>query len=284
MSQQGIVVSSKDRLENIRKKIAINEKGLAAIMPKGMEVQRFMRIVISACSRTPKLLACTPDSILMACAQAAALGLEPNTPLGHAHLVPFKDECTLIPSYKGLAHLAYQSGMVKSLQARAIHEKDLFEIDYGTDAKIIHKPCVKEDPGALIAVYAVCQFTGGGYVFDVMSIAEVNKIRDKSKAAKEGPWVDHYEEMAKKTVIRRLSKSIPMSEQKFARALELQANAEAGEMPDFSEMVDTMGEVVDAGTGEVAPPKNGATRTDKLKEELAGPVSKNAPREPGSDG
>ncbi len=172
---------------------------------------------------------CDPYSLIAAVMTASQLGLEIGIN-GQAYLVAYGREVTLIPGYRGLITLAIQSGVVNSIEARAVHEKDRFTFCYGTAPDIQHDPEWLEDPGDVVAVYAVARLAGG-LVFDVMSKREVDSIRARSKAGKYGPWQDDYEEMARKTVVRRLCKYLPMSvdkAQKFSAALELDDAANSG--------------------------------------------------------
>ena len=156
----------------------------------------------------------------MTCAQ---LGLEPG-PLGHAYLVPFKDhvreckdrrncscrtEVQFIPGYRGLVELARRSGQVQSVQARVVYHGDEFVYAYGLNPRLDHTPSGKLD--GVTHVYAVIRYKDGGVDFDVMTKAEVDAVRQRSKASTSGPWVTDYPEMAKKTVLKRLLKTAPMS-------------------------------------------------------------------------
>lgn len=208
--------------------LASRRTGYAAVLPKHVSPDRFIRSAMIAVSRTPKLLDCTPASMYHALQQAATLGLEVSGTLGSAYLVPYKSTVQLIPGYRGLIGLARQSGEVTSIDAYVVHERDVCHVSLGTEPKIDHEPCLDGDPGAMRLVYAVAKLVGGGQQFVVMTKAEVDKIRARSKSANDGPWVTDYEEMAKKTAIRRLMKYLPLSVEKLARALELDEAAETG--------------------------------------------------------
>lgn len=267
-----IVKGPQARLDAIKGELRKASPLLKAMLPKHVEIDRMVRIVTSAVSRTPELLECSPRSIVLATAQACALGLEPNTPLGLGYLVPFKKEAQFIPGYRGLTRLAVQSGEVRWIQARAVHAKDTLEIDYGTEQRLVHRPTLG-DAGELIGVYAVAEMKNGSKVFEFMTISEVHAIKERSKASANGPWITDFEEMAKKTVVRRLCKSLPLSEEQLARALNHQAQAESGKGPDFSDVIDVLPEEqVDPETGEVTgeQPKS---RTDEMKERLAAKAS-----------
>lgn len=264
-----IVVSAKDKRHNITKALEGSKASWGPLLPKHIKTDQLLRSATAAVAKTPELLACSPQSIVLAVAQAAALGLLPNTPLGLGYLVPFKTTCTFVPGYRGLVRLAIQSGEVKSIESRAVYSKDAFEVHMGTDPRIDHSPSLDADRGDMVGVYAVARLLTGEAVFEWMSIGEVNAIRDRSKAKGEGPWVTDYTEMARKTVVRRLCKMLPLSEEKLGRALELQAAAEAG-VVDHGAILDAVGEVVDEDTGEVlaeaqAEPQG---RTDAARDRL----------------
>lgn len=269
--QSDAIVKGPQARMNTLKDLFESRKGaIAALLPKHLTAERLTGIVISAASRTPDLLLCTPQSILLAVMQSGALGLEPNTPLGLAYILPFnnkrtgKKEAQFIPGYRGLIRLATNSGEIKVIEARVIYERDTYSIEYGTESKIMHKPYLGGDAGAVIGAYAVAVLSNGSKAFEFMSAAEIDGIRTQSKAGDDGPWVTHYSEMCKKTAIRRLAKTLPLSEEKFAMALEHQAIAEAGTAPNYSDVITV--EEYDSETGEViAEPR---TRTDALKAKL----------------
>lgn len=204
-------------------------------LPRHVSPDRMLRIVLTTVQRTPKLLECTRESLLGCIVQCAQLGLEPDGLLGHAYLIPFfnsrnnQHECQLIIGYKGLLKLARQSGEIASISARVVHERDEFEYEYGLTEKLRHVPSTEPDPGELIFAYAIFRLKDGAVHFDVMSVREIKAIQARSKSGKSGPWVTDFEEMAKKTVLRRASKMSPASiEDRMARALVLDEKAEAG--------------------------------------------------------
>lgn len=271
--QSDAIVKGPQARMNTLKDLFESRKGaIAALLPKHLTAERLTGIVISAASRTPDLLLCTPQSILLAVMQSGALGLEPNTPLGLAYILPFnnkrtgKKEAQFIPGYRGLIRLAMNSGEIKAVQARVIYERDTYSIVYGTSSELVHSPYIAGDAGAMIGAYAVAELANGSKVFEFMSVSEIDAIRAQSMASGSGPWVSHYGEMAKKTVIRRLAKTLPLSEEKLARALEHQAIAEAGTGPDYSDVITV--EEYDAETGEIIADDAPKTRTDALKAKL----------------
>lgn len=218
----------KSAIEIFGAAVTTRKAAYAAVLPKHLNADRFVRSAMIAVARTPKLLDCRPDTMKQALQTAATLGLEVSGVLGSAYLVPYKDTVQLIPGYRGLIALARQSGEVTSIDAYVVHEADTCHITLGTDPKIEHEPKLDGDPGKLRLVYAVAKLVGGGVQFVAMTKAEVDAIRARSKASGSGPWVTDYEEMSKKTVIRRLMKYLPLSVEKLARALELDDAVDTG--------------------------------------------------------
>ncbi len=186
-------------------------------LPSMISPERFTRIAMSALNNTPSLSQCTPISFLAALLNAAQLGLEPNTPLGQAYLIPYKNkgtmECSFQLGYKGLILLAYRSGQVQTIQAECVHENDYFEFQLGLEPRLVHKP-VFADRGEITYFYGIFRTVNGGYGMAVMSKADMDLYaRTYSKAADSNysPWKTSYEEMAKKTVIKKALKYAPVS-------------------------------------------------------------------------
>lgn len=194
------------------------EPQIRKALPSVITPERFTRMVLTALSSTPKLQTCTPQSFLGAMMQAAQLGVEPNTPLGQAYLIPYGNVCQFQLGYKGLIDLAYRSGEVSSIQAHEVHENDVFEYEYGLEPKLKHVPAQK-DRGNVIMYYAVLKLKNGGVGFEVMSREDVETFaRKKSKAYSNGPWKTDFDEMAKKTVLKKVLKYAPLKTE-FARAV-----------------------------------------------------------------
>ncbi len=182
---------------------------IARALPRHMDPDRITRIALTVLKQTPKLGDCDPATFLGALMTASQLGLEPG-PLGEAYLVPYGRTVTFIPGYRGLAKLAWQSGQVESITAEIVGEHDEFDFQMGDDPHITHRPSL-DDPGDAIAAYAVIRIKGGGVMRGVMSVAAIEKIRKRSRAAGSGPWVTDWDEMAKKTVLKRTLKLAPLS-------------------------------------------------------------------------
>ncbi len=192
-------------------------------LPSVLTGERFSRMVLTAMSTNPQLAECSPNSFLGAMMQAAQLGVEPNTPLGQAYLIPYRNhgrlECQFQLGYKGLIDLAYRSGEITSISAHEVCENDDFEYELGLDEKLRHKPALK-DRGAVILYYAVFRTKAGDSGFAVMSVEDIKNHSQKySKAAGSSysPWATNFDAMAKKTVIKQALKYAPIKTE-FVRA------------------------------------------------------------------
>ena len=217
-------VTKKEEPKSMMAWIKGYEKQIAKALPSVMTPERFARIAMTAVTQNPTLGACTPGSFIGALLTAAQLGLEPNTPLGQAYLIPFKNKGVLEAQfqlgYRGLIELAYRSGDLKSIDAHIVYENDTFEYELGLEPKLRHVPAMK-NRGGIAWVYAICKLQSGGQGFEVMSFEDVEEHKKKySKAASKGfsPWQTSWEEMAKKTVIKKVLKYAPLRTE-FARAV-----------------------------------------------------------------
>jgi recombination protein RecT len=202
-------------VDDIRALVSSKEtvKQFALALPRHMKPDRFVRIVLTALTKNPKLALCTPTSLMSCLLDLSAMGLEPDG--RRAHLIPFNDNktgkviCTLIVDYKGLVELAMNTKEVSNIHADIICDNDEFVYDKGQVEK--HLINFKKDRGNMYAVYCIITKKDGTKKAEVMTKADVDKIRKRSKATESGPWVTDYNEMAKKTVFRRASKWIKLS-------------------------------------------------------------------------
>ncbi len=255
---------------------------IARCLPKHLTPERMARIAMTELRKTPKLQECDPMSFIAAIMQASQLGLEPGI-LGSCYLIPFnnnqtgKVECTFMPGYRGFLDLARRSGQIISLVARAVYSNDEFSYEFGLKENLIHKPAMN-DRGELVAVYAVALLKDGGHQFDVMSRKDVDIIKNQSKSKNNGPWVTHYEEMAKKTVLRKLFKWLPCSVE-MQKAVSLDELQEAGIQnikASASEEFDI--DFIDHETGEV-PNAKSSRQHDALMNKLNKAKGKNVESE-----
>ena len=179
---------------------------MALVLPKHLTPDRMARIAITALIKTPKLAECDPASVLQAMMTCSQHGIEPDG--RRAHLIPYGNTCQLIIDYKGIVELVMRSGNVSYIHADVIYEEDEFDYDRG-ELKA-HKFELGGKRGAIVGCYALCRFKDGTEKCEVMSKDEIENIRNRSRAGKSGPWVTDWNEMAKKTVFRRLAKWLPM--------------------------------------------------------------------------
>lgn len=194
------------------------ENQIAKALPSVLTPERFSRMVLTAITQTPKLASCTPQSFIGAMLTAAQLGLEPNTPLGQAYLIPYGNACQFQLGYKGMLDLAYRSGEFKCIYAEIAYENDEFDFELGLDAKLKHKPALS-NRGEAKWVYAVYKLKNDGYAFKVMSVDDcITYAKKYSKTYKNGPWQTDFEAMAKKTVLKQLLKYAPLKTE-FARGV-----------------------------------------------------------------
>ncbi len=219
---------------------------LAQVAPKHVTPDRLMRVALLAISRTPKLAECTPHSLLNSFMTASQLGLEVGGVLGEAYLVPYKQEATFIVGYRGLINLARRSGQIQSVESQVVRDGDEFDFEYGIQPIFRHRLVAPVD-SPITHAWALARFKDGGHQLDVMTLDEVNAIRSRSRAASNGPWVTDFAEMAKKTVVRRLCKYLPLSPE-MADAIE---ESDRGEFGNFVE-----GQVIEASETRAAKRKS----------------------------
>jgi len=211
---------------------------IRAVLPRHLTPERLLKIALVQISRVPKLANCDPTTLLRCVMQAAELGLDFGSGLGLCYMVPFENrkankvDVQFIIGYRGLIALARRSGMIDSIEARVVYEGEEFVCEYGIEPVLRHIPKMA-GRGKLVAAYAIARMKDGGSHVEVMTRDEIDSIRGRSRAANNGPWVTDYNEMARKTVVRRLCKFLPLSpEEPLAQGLEIddeydQAIAEA---------------------------------------------------------
>jgi recombination protein RecT len=182
---------------------------------KGMDVERLNRITLTTIKTNPKLLECSIESLLGSVLQSAQLGLEPNL-LGSCYFIPYKGQVSFQIGYRGLIDLATRKGEVLTIVAKEVRAGDTFHYEYGKNEDLKHIPAPHDQRGEITHVYAYAHLKNGAFTFDVMHVSEIEKVRNEHSQAykfdsKGSIWVKHYEAMAKKTVIKRLVKYLPIS-------------------------------------------------------------------------
>lgn len=191
---------------------------IAEVLPQGENATRFVRTAIVAISKNPDLLACDPESIFRAIYEAAEIGVTPTGSLSRAWLVPFRPEkgarpqAQLIVGYQGLADLMRRTGQVRRVWTDVVYEGDDFAVVRGSAPRLDHVPAfATEDPSKITHVYAVAEFNDGGIQFEVMTRAQVELIRSRSRGKNSPAWVQSWAQMARKTALRRLANYVPLT-------------------------------------------------------------------------
>ena len=246
--------------KSIKEWIVAMKPQIEKALPSVITPDRFTRMALTAVAQNPKLGECSPASFCGAMLQAAQLGLEPNTPLGQAYLIPFRNkgkmEAQFQLGYLGLIELAHRSGEFRSIEARVVYENDEFEYEYGLEGMLHHKPALK-DRGKPIAYYAVYHLVNGGYGYEVMSKEDIDSYAKKYSQAFDSsysPWKTAHDEMAKKVVLKRVLKYAPIKTE-FVKAVNADSSIKTEITPD---LVDLPSEVVEVDA-EVVADADGAT-------------------------
>jgi recombination protein RecT len=280
-------------------------ESIAQTLPRGIiSPERVARLGVAACTRDPKLAECEPLTIMGSLLQCATLGLEPNTPLGHAWILPYYNgrtkrmEAQLIVGYQGMMELSRRSGQQASLRAHVVREGDDFDYSLGLDLTLHHRPAADRVAAAMTHVYAVAKLKepGADPLIEVMSRAELEAHRDRFAPRNRdkrlvGPWASDFEAMCLKTVVRRLFKWLPKSTE-AAQALALEQAGERGSQAQawdsdvtnaltanfglqaadhIAGAIDASAIEYDADTGEVTapePPKSAARKAVEKGEQL----------------
>lgn len=272
------------------------QKQLAQVAAKHMRPERMMRVVANSLRLNPKLGKCEPLSFLGALMTCAALGLEPDPLIGHAYLIPFRNnrkdvtEVQVVIGYRGLIDLARRSGHITSISAGVHYSDDdetggLWDYENGTEARLRHREGAQQ--GEKAHVYAIAKFVDGGHSFVVLPWHRVLKIRDGSQNwqnavkygnTKQNPWHTHEDAMAMKTAIRALAKYLPLS---VEMADALRVDEAAGDFRAFAMDPASGGPVIEGAGAEEGfsgdAPEAEAEETPEAKEESG------ATREPEAD-
>ena len=240
--------------------IQAGAKQFATALPKHINSDRFVRIAITTIRQNPKLAQCNQESLLGALMVSAQLGLEPGV-LGQCYLIPFENkrmgtvECQFQIGYKGLIELLRRSGQLSDIYSYPVYEHDDFEVEYGLSRTLKHKPNFDER-GEIKGFYAVAILKDGAKAFEYMTKDEVVKHEEKYRKGsyKNDVWNKNFEEMAQKTVVKKLLKWLPVS----VEFLEMAAKDEKSfkviddkstEVQEI-EILENNGDIINAETGE----------------------------------
>lgn len=273
MSNQ-VQTTSPEKKRDIRTLIQSDavKQQMAMVLPKHITADRMARVACTAILKTPKLAQCKPESLLQALMLCSQAGLEPDG--RNAHLIPYGDIVQVIFDWKGIVARARENG-VKNIAADIVCENDLFEFSRtGDGLQFNHKIDFRKPRGAMFAAFCIWK-DGEQFDGEVMTKDEVDGIRKRSKAGSSGPWVTDYNEMAKKTVIRRASKKWPLDAD-FAEAI----NADSDALPPLGGPAKPVfaGDVValsESGKDELMPP----AETTPTEDEIPGAESPKAKEE-----
>jgi recombination protein RecT len=190
------------------KDLAVCGTAFASVLPAHISPEKFMRTVVGAVQNNPDILRTDRTSLYSACQKAAQDGLLLDG--RDAAIVAFKNKATYMPMVAGLLKKLRNSGQISTIIAQTVHEADAFSYNPARDTVPNHEPDWFGSRGAMIGVYAVAQMKDGGTVVELMSLEQINKVKSVSRTPG-GPWTAWPEEMAKKTVLRRISKYLPSS-------------------------------------------------------------------------
>lgn len=216
--KQEAVAKKTEKPRSVKDLIEIRMPEIQKVLPSVISPQQFLRLILNAIQSTPHLMECTMPSFYGAVMQCAQLGLKPNVN-GEAYLIPFKNnkkggayECQFIVGYKGLMLLARRSGEVANIDAQTVYENDEFDLSYGFDPMLVHKPYLKGDRGKPVGFYATVMLKDGGKSAHYMTVEDAQKYGKRySKAYNNSPWMTDFEAMAKKSCLRQVLKYAPMS-------------------------------------------------------------------------
>ena len=216
--QQETAIKQPEKPKNVRDLLEARMGEIQKVLPSVISPQQFLRLALNALQNTPHLMECTMQTFYGAIMQCAQLGLKPNVN-GEAYLIPFKNnkkggvyECQFIVGYKGLMILARRSGEVANIDAQTVYANDEFDLAYGFEPVLVHKPYLKGDRGEPVGFYATVLLKDGGKSAHYMTVSDAQRYGKRySKAYNNSPWVTDFEAMAKKSCLRQVLKYAPMS-------------------------------------------------------------------------
>lgn len=228
---------------------------IAAVLPKHLTAERVIQMAATVIQKNQQIAKCTPTSLLGSVMQASILGFPPVEALGYCYFVPYGRDIQFQIGYRGMIELARRSGKIKMIYAEVVREGDEFEVQFGLEPKLEHKPKLDASK-QLTHVYAVCHFTDGGYNFVVLSKSDIERLRMRSpmqKGTPSGAWHTDYDAMAKAKALKQLSKYLPLNIDQLTAI----ASDEAVITPEnFNKqgefkVEDANYEMVDTSTGEI---------------------------------
>ncbi len=269
-ANNGTTAVAEKKSKTIFDVIQAGAKQFATALPKHINSDRFVRIAITTIRQNPKLAQCNQESLLGALMVSAQLGLEPGV-LGQCYLIPYGRECQFQIGYKGMIELLRRSGQLKDIYAYSVYENDEFEMTYGLDRDLKHKPNL-QNKGNFIGCYCVAVLKDDARAFEYMTKDEIEAHGKKfSKTYGNGPWKTDFEAMAHKTVVKKMLKWLPLSVEFLEMANRDEktfkvADEKTGETEEIIVLEDGM--VVNGETGEVIQDSADDKDMDKVVEGL----------------
>ena len=200
---------NKNELEVFRGTLNQMKGQFNAVLPKGVSVDKFLRVLQTAATTSPELVTADRKSVFAAAMSAAQDGLLPDGK--ESVIVAYKDKATYMPMINGLIKLIYRCNKIDSISSGVIYKNDHFEYTVTeTGEELKHQPKLFEDRGMRNGVYALARLTTGDTVCEIITAEEIEVMKSTIKA-KMSPWNGPYEdEMWRKTAIKRLSKRLPI--------------------------------------------------------------------------
>jgi recombination protein RecT len=295
---QGGAVAKVTEIDSVRALLEKMKDQFAAALPEHLKVDRLLRVVMTAVQNVPKILECDRKSFISAVMTCAQLGLEPDGVLGQAYLIPYNGKVQFIPGYKGLITLARNSGDVESLIAREVHANDIFghwndrlqayELNLASPEPPYHAPPKGKERGPVEYFYSVARFMNGGCQWEVMTLADVHVIRNRSSGwqsavkfskTEKSPWFTDEIEMGKKTVIRRIAKYLPMSVQKAVRLEDQHDRGRHAIIDEAGDLV-SVGDPADEAIGADRQIEASSSTLDRFEQEHVSPDTGEVTQQP----
>lgn len=188
-----------------------SEAQIQAAMGSGGDAKRFLRVCQTEFRANPKLALCSPESFMLSVFEGARLGLEIGAQLGQYYFIPRANEVVPMLGYRGMIALGLRHPDVQTITSTPVYKGDYFESGENMQGQYFeYKPCGNKKAEELEKAFAVCRLKNGGVILEVMEREQIEAARAKSKMPNGQAWRDSYSEMARKTVVRRLFKYIPL--------------------------------------------------------------------------
>jgi recombination protein RecT len=198
-------------------------------LPPGMSKDKFTRAAITAIQKNPSILEGEKNSLYSSLVESANVGLLCdgkqaalvifNTNVGSKQQPRWIKKVQFMPMVGGIVLNLGRAGV--TVDTQVVHENDDFEVSFGDDPRIFHKPAqLGADRGTMIGAYAICRTKDGAVYREVMDKAQIEAVRNQSKAKDSLMWTQFASEGWRKTVLRRCSKRIPIVDELIERTLE----------------------------------------------------------------